>query len=185
MSLFSKKCHFCRKKTAGGSRENLKQGLGAAARPAAAAARPEGAAARPGPPRRPGAAGRPKYLGFSKNAPGASGGLRGLPLSPPVPLVGPLGPQRAQKSPGGLMGPLGPPWAPAALWDLREAQCTLVLPQRGIAIFGGCVCGVGVGGSASRLSANLPAPGSRPAPAARLPPGAAHAHVGHNARASY
>ena len=46
--------------------------------------------------------------GFSKNAPGASGGLRGLPLSPPVPLVGPLGPQRAQKSPGGLMGPLGP-----------------------------------------------------------------------------
>ena len=31
-------------------------------------------------------------------APEASGGL----------LLGPLGPQRAQKSPGGLMGPLGP-----------------------------------------------------------------------------
>ena len=51
-------------------------------------------------------------------------------------LLGPLGPQRAQKRPGGLMGPLGPhgahvgplgpPWAPAALRDLREAHCTLV-----------------------------------------------------------
>ena len=38
---------FCRKKTAGGIVLNLKQGLGAAARPAAAAARPPGAAARP------------------------------------------------------------------------------------------------------------------------------------------
>ena len=65
--------------------------------------------------------------GFSKNAPGASGGLRGLPLSPPVPLEGPLGPQRAQKCPLGGMGPLGPhgpmwgPWGPmwahAALRD--------------------------------------------------------------------
>ena len=40
MSKISKKRIFCRKKTAGGIVLNLKQGLGAAARPAAAAARP-------------------------------------------------------------------------------------------------------------------------------------------------
>ena len=101
MSLFSKKRHFCRKKTAGGNRENLKQGLGAAARPAAAAARPaarpaaaaarpEGAAARPGPPRRP------------KNDPG---GLRCPPL-------GALGVPKDPKKPRGPHGALGAPWGP-------------------------------------------------------------------------
>ena len=111
---------FGGKKPPEATHENLKQGLGAAARP-------EKAAARPPPPRRPGG----QNPGFSKNARGASGGLRGLPLSPPVPPEGPLGPQRAQKCPGGLMGPLGPPWAPAALRDLREAHCTLVLLRYG------------------------------------------------------
>ena len=94
---------------------NLKQKLAAAAGPAAAAARPPKAAARPEK-----AAGRPaagrspggQNPGFSKNARGASGGLRWLPLSPPVPLEGPLGPQRAQKCPLGGMGPLGAPMGP-------------------------------------------------------------------------
>ena len=47
--------------------------------------------------------------GFLENVPGASGGLRGLPLSPPVPLVGPLiGAPKGQKSAFGLQGPKGP-----------------------------------------------------------------------------
>ena len=89
------------------------------------------------------AAGRPKSGGAKK----CSRSLRGLPLSPPVPLVGPLGPPRAQKQfrgphkalgapwgPCGALGALwahvGPPWAPTALRDLREAHCTLVSSTR-------------------------------------------------------
>ena len=55
-----------------------------------------------------------------------------------------------------------------------EAQFTLVLPQRGIAIFGVCVCVCGGWGGGRCLQtlheppgSRLPAPGARPAPAAR------------------
>ena len=86
---------------------NLKQGLGAAARPAAAAARPEKAAARPEPPRRPGGRREAKIRKIPKMLPeplGGSGGLWGLPLCPPVPPW----------PPGGPIGPVvGPYWAHA------------------------------------------------------------------------
>ena len=81
---------------------NLKQGLGAAARPAAAAARPEKAtarpekaAARPEPPRRPGGRREAKIRKIRKVVPeplGGSKGLWGLPLCPPVSPWGPMGP---------------------------------------------------------------------------------------------
>ena len=116
MSHFSRKTSFLPEKTPlRGKPLAGQQGLEAAARPLAAAARPEGAAARPEPPRRP------------KNDPG---GLWWLP-------DGALGAPKAQKKTGGLLGPLGPmgpmwgPWGPmwahAALRDLREAHCTLVM----------------------------------------------------------
>ena len=57
----------------------LKQGLGAAARPAAAAARPEGAAARPEPPRRPGGRREAKIRGVPKMLPEPLGGSGGSP----------------------------------------------------------------------------------------------------------
>ena len=109
MSLFSETCHFLAEKTAGGNRENLKQGLGAAARPAAAAARPEKAAARPEPPRRPGGRREAKIRKIPKMLKmplGGSGGLWGLPLCPPVPPWGPMG---AHGAPWGPLGPHGPP----------------------------------------------------------------------------
>ena len=65
---------------------NLKQGLGAAARPAAAAARPEKAAARPEkaaarppPPRRPGGRREAKIRGVQKMLPEPLGGSGGSP----------------------------------------------------------------------------------------------------------
>ena len=79
MSKISKKRIFCRKKTAGGIVLNLKQGLGAAARPAAAAAKAKKAAARP--PAAPEAGGRreAKIRVFSKMSPEPPGGSGGFP----------------------------------------------------------------------------------------------------------
>ena len=84
MFKFSKKCIFCREKPPEATHENLKQGLGAAARPAAAAARhpkaaarPEKAAGRPETPRRPGGRREAKIRVFPKmpgEPPGGSGG---------------------------------------------------------------------------------------------------------------
>ncbi len=94
----------------------------------------------------------------------ASGG----PWGPTGAHGGPKRPQNGQKS--GFLGPLGPPQGPRCAAGWREAQFTLVLPQRGIAIFGVGVSGCG-DGSGFRLYAYLPAPGARrPPPAARRPP---------------
>ena len=124
MSLFLKKnAIFAGKKTAGGNRENLKQGLGAAARPAAAAAR-----------------GR-RQAGGGRRQAGAAPEAKKWPRRPPVPSSwGPWGPKGPKSAPGaswgpwGPMGPMwgpwGPMWAPAALRDLREAHCTLVFSCR-------------------------------------------------------
>ena len=80
--------------------------------------------------------------------PGASGGALGAPKGPKMPPGG----HGALGAPWAHVGPLGPYWALCgALWGpmgsmeaplrctvgLCEAQFTLVLPQRGIAIFGG------------------------------------------------
>ena len=76
---------------------------------------------------------------------------------------------------------MGPMWGPSLKPCLQSSF--LILPQRGIAVRGwaqggpkGPMCvWVWVGGGGSRLSANLPAPGSRRPPAARRPaPAAAH-----------
>ena len=62
--------------------------------------------------------------GFPENVPGASGGLRGLPLSPPVPLVGPLGPQRAKSRPSASRAPRAPLLTPT----LGPGPCPLSVP---------------------------------------------------------
>ena len=62
--------------------------------------------------------------GFSKNVPGASGELRGLPLSPPVPLVGPLGPQRAKSRPSVSRAPRAPLLTPT----LGPGPCPVSVP---------------------------------------------------------
>ena len=93
MSKISQKRHFCRKKTPEATHENLKQGLGAAARPAAAAARhpkaaagpekaagrPEKAAGRPEPARRPGGRREAKIRVFPKMPGEPLGGSGGSP----------------------------------------------------------------------------------------------------------
>ena len=131
MSLFSKKCHFCRKKTAGGRAREPQTRAGSRRR--AGGGRRQGqkgrrqASGRPGGRRPPGG----QNPGFFKNVPGASGGLRGLPLSPPVPpvpLMGPLGPQKGPKTPrGGSWGPWGPHGPPlrycAALYCAVVMRC--------------------------------------------------------------
>ena len=60
-------------------------------------------------------------------APEASGAL----------LLGPLGPQRAQKRPGGLMGPLGPMWGP---WGPMWAPAALRECRRQFTLVGGLRC---------------------------------------------
>ena len=79
MSKISKKLIFCRKKTAGGIVLNLKQGLGAAARPAAAAAKAKKAAARPEGGRQAGGRWEAKIRVFPKMLPEPPGGSGGSP----------------------------------------------------------------------------------------------------------
>ena len=54
---------------------------------------------------------------------------------------GPLGAPGGPWGPMGALGPMGPwaPWARCAA-GMREAQFTLVPPQRGVAILGVCAC---------------------------------------------
>ena len=188
MSLFSKKCHFCRKKTAGGNGAEpqteaggRRQGGGGrrqarkGRRQAGKGRRQAGAAPEAG---RPPGGQNPEN---PKNAPRASGGLRGPLGAPPVPSGAPLGPHGA---PWGPMGPHGAPWGtlgphgpPLRCRNARSAVYTCPPAARDssprLGPWGGprapcvCVCG------RQWLQTLCEPPGARPAPAARRPAPAA------------
>ena len=84
-------------------------------------------------------------LGFPENVSGASGELQGLPLSPPVPLVGPLGPQRAKSRPSASRAPraplppraplLTPMLGPGPLWRPKNEDSSIKIKRFGSNLF--------------------------------------------------